>query len=63
MRILAFIGALGLLIPGTITDLGGIAVLVLIYIVQTAKAKRMRAAGIPLSEADKKEAQTAAEKS
>jgi len=63
MRILAFIGALGLLIPGTITDLGGIAVLVLIYIAQTAKAKRMTAAGIPLSEADKKEAQKAAKKS
>ena len=43
LRILAFIGALGLLTPGTITDLCGLAVLVLIYIVQTMKAKKIAA--------------------
>ncbi len=40
MRILAFGGAIGLLIPGTTSDLAGLAVLAVIYIVQTAKAKR-----------------------
>jgi len=39
LRLLAFCGALGLLIPGTLSDLGGIAVLVLIFFIQTAKAK------------------------
>ena len=39
MRILAFGGAIGLLIPGTTSDLAGLAVLAVIYIVQTAKAK------------------------
>lgn len=39
MRIIALGGALGLLIPGTLTDLAGLAVLVLIYFIQTAKAK------------------------
>ncbi len=43
LRILAFIGALGLLTPGTITDLCGLAVLVLIYVVQTMKAKKIAA--------------------
>ena len=40
MRILAFGGAIGLLIPGTTSDLAGLAVLAVIYIVQTAKAKK-----------------------
>ncbi|MCD7877373.1 MAG: TRAP transporter permease [Cloacibacillus porcorum] len=40
MRILAFCGAIGLLIPGTTSDLAGLAVLAVIYIVQTAKAKK-----------------------
>ena len=53
LRIIAFAGALGLLIPGTMTDLGGLGVLVIIYLLQTAKAKKMIAAGIPLTEADK----------
>lgn len=39
LRLVAFAGALGLLIPGSMTDAGGIAVLVLIYVIQTAKAK------------------------
>ena len=43
LRVLAFIGALGLLTPGTITDLCGLAVLVLIYVVQTMKAKKIAA--------------------
>ncbi len=42
MRIIAFVGALGLLIPGTYSDLGGIAVLVLIYMVQSAKVKKLK---------------------
>ena len=52
LRLIVFAGSLGLLIPGTITDLCGIGVLVLIYIIQTAKAKKMRAAGIPLTKAE-----------
>ena len=43
MRILAFAGALGLLIPGTVPDLAGLAVLVVIYAVQVAKAKKLAA--------------------
>ncbi|MEA4871855.1 MAG: TRAP transporter permease [Synergistaceae bacterium] len=39
LRLVAFAGALGLLIPGTMSDGGGIAVLVMIYVIQTAKAK------------------------
>lgn len=42
MRIIAFIGALGLMIPGTASDIFGLAVLALIFVVQTAKA-RMKA--------------------
>ena len=51
-RIVAFFGSLGLLIPGTITDLCGLAVLVGIYVLQTIKAKRMKAAGLPITVAD-----------
>ena len=43
MRILAFGGALGLLIPGTISDAAGLAILGVIYVVQTAKAKKLTA--------------------
>ena len=43
LRILAFIGALGLLTPGTITDLCGLAVLVLIYVFQKKKKKKIAA--------------------
>ena len=39
LRLVAFAGALGLLIPGSMTDAGGFAVLILIYVIQTAKAK------------------------
>ena len=60
MRIFAFVGAIGLLIPGTMSDLGGVAVLVIIYLIQTAKSKRMIAAGIPLTVAAKSEAEKAA---
>lgn len=42
LRLLAFVGALGLLIPGTRSDLMGLAVLVLIYIVQTIKYKKQK---------------------
>jgi TRAP transporter 4TM/12TM fusion protein len=42
LRLLAFGGALGLLIPGTRSDLMGLAVLVLIYIVQTIKYKKQK---------------------
>ena len=43
LRILAFIGALGLLTPGTITDLCRLAVLVLIYVFQKKKKKKIAA--------------------
>ncbi len=39
LRLLAFAGALALLIPGSMSDAGGIAVLAFIYVIQTAKAK------------------------
>ncbi len=39
MRTLAMCGALGLLIPGTITDLGGLGVLIFIYLWQRFVAK------------------------
>ena len=41
LRITAFAGALGLLIPGTVSDLAGLGVLVLIFFIQTAKAKSL----------------------
>lgn len=41
MRVVAFVGAICLLIPGTISDLFGLAVLAVIYVMQTAKAKRL----------------------
>ncbi|MEG1799642.1 MAG: C4-dicarboxylate ABC transporter permease, partial [Synergistaceae bacterium] len=43
LRALAFVGALGLLTPGTITDLCGLAVLALIYFIQSHKAKKAAA--------------------
>ena len=63
MRIIAFAGALGLLIPGTMTDLGGLAVLIIMFAFQLAKKKRMKAAGLPITVADKRalEAKTTAE--
>lgn len=39
LRLLALCGALGLLIPGTITDILGLCILAIIYFVQTANAK------------------------
>jgi TRAP-type uncharacterized transport system fused permease subunit len=41
LRIIAFAGALGLLIPGTSSDLGGIGIFVLVYLLQTIKAKKI----------------------
>ncbi|MDY9920495.1 MAG: TRAP transporter permease [Synergistota bacterium] len=58
LRVVAFAGALGLLIPGNMTDAGGLAVLVLIYVIQTAKAKsiaKKRAAETVADDADKSE--------
>jgi len=58
LRLVAFAGALGLLIPGSMTDAGGLAVLVLIYVIQTAKAKtiaKKRAAETVAEDADKSE--------
>ena len=58
LRLVAFAGALGLLIPGTMTDAGGIAVLVLIYVIQTAKARsiaKKRAAEAVAENTDKSE--------
>ena len=43
MRVLAFVGAICLLIPGTMSDLFGLAVLGVIYVMQTAKAKKLAA--------------------
>jgi TRAP transporter 4TM/12TM fusion protein len=43
LRILAFAGALALLIPGTVSDIGGLAVLVVLYAIQTIKAKKVAA--------------------
>lgn len=45
VRILAFVGAICLLVPGTVSDLFGLAVLAAIYVIQTAKAKRLAAKG------------------
>ena len=39
-RILALGGALGLLVPGTVSDAAGLFVLVFLFILQTAKAKK-----------------------
>ncbi|MDL2297614.1 TRAP transporter permease [Synergistaceae bacterium OttesenSCG-928-D05] len=44
LRIAALAGALALLIPGTLTDLFGLGVLALIFVIQTAKAKKMKTA-------------------
>lgn len=41
MRIVAFVGAICLLVPGTMSDVFGLAVLAAIYALQTAKAKRL----------------------
>lgn len=43
MRAMAFVGAICLLIPGTMSDLFGLAVLGVIYVMQTAKAKKLAA--------------------
>ena len=43
MRVLAYVGAICLLIPGTMSDLFGLAVLGVIYVMQTAKAKKLAA--------------------
>ncbi|GHV26893.1 C4-dicarboxylate ABC transporter [Synergistales bacterium] len=40
LRVLALVGALGLLDPGTLTDIIGLAILTLIYAAQTIKAKK-----------------------
>ncbi len=47
LRILTFLGALGLLIPGTATDLMGIGVLVVIHILQTIKKKKEMTTPLP----------------
>ncbi|MDR0648886.1 MAG: TRAP transporter permease [Synergistaceae bacterium] len=47
MRVIALVGALGLLDPGTVTDVIGLAVLALLYFVQTMKAKSMGDPGAP----------------
>jgi UPF0716 family protein affecting phage T7 exclusion len=40
-RLLAFAGALGLLYPGTVTDLCGLAVLAVLYLVTKKRAKEV----------------------
>lgn len=44
LRLLTFIGALGLLIPGTMSDLFGLGVLVFIYVIQTIQMRKIQAA-------------------
>lgn len=44
LRIVAMAGALALLIPGTVSDIGGLIVLAAIYAIQTVKAKKIAAA-------------------
>ena len=52
IRIIAFVGALGLLIPGTYTDIVGLALLLVIYILQKMKEKKLRDQGIPITVAE-----------
>ncbi len=40
LRCLALLGALGLLHPGTATDIGGLGVLAVIYVIQSAKTRK-----------------------
>lgn len=40
VRILACLGAIGLLIPGTVSDIFGLVVLAVIYVIQSLKAKK-----------------------
>ena len=44
MRIIALVGAVGLLDPGTLTDFIGLAILACIHIVQTIRLKKQKAA-------------------
>lgn len=46
-RALALLGALGLLVPGTMTDLAGFAVLIFIHVMQTMKMKKLQKAALP----------------
>ena len=46
-RALALVGALGLLVPGTVTDIVGLCILVFIHIQQTRKLKKMPADSTP----------------
>jgi TRAP-type uncharacterized transport system fused permease subunit len=39
LRLVALIGALSLMVPGTVSDIVGLGVLVGIFLLQTAKAK------------------------
>ncbi len=52
MRIIAFVGALGLLIPGTYTDIIGLALLLVIFVLQKMKEKKLRSQGIPITVAE-----------
>lgn len=40
MRALAMVGALGLLVPGTVTDISGLSIMALIHFTQVTRAKR-----------------------
>ncbi len=40
LRIVALVGAVGLLDPGTLTDVAGLAVLVILHVIQTIRAKK-----------------------
>ncbi len=41
LRCLALLGALGLLHPGTVTDIAGLGVLAVIYVIQSAKTRKL----------------------
>lgn len=54
VRIVAFAGSLGLLVPGTRSDVAGLTVFLLICYIQNKKRKRLIAAGLPVTVADMK---------
>lgn len=55
LRILAFGGALGMLTPGTKTDVMGLAVLVAIYLLQLIKARRIKAKKVLMANVTEKQ--------
>lgn len=52
MRIIAFFGSLGLLVPGTKSDIIGLIVLTFMFFVQRSKKRKLMAKGLPVTVAD-----------